>query len=50
MNKPCYRRLTIKQSFDTENTLFEEDNIIDFPIHRTNLSVYDELLEVPNEQ
>jgi len=50
VNPHHYRRLTVKQSFDTENTLFEEDNIIDFPVQRINLSVYDELLEVPHEQ
>jgi len=50
VNPHHYRRLTVKQSFDTENTLFEEDNIIDFPVQRINLSVYDELLEVYHEQ
>lgn len=50
VNPHHYRRLTMKQTFDTENTLFEEDNIIDFPIQRVNLSVYDELLEASHEQ
>ena len=50
VNPHHYRRLTVKQGFDTENILFEEDNIIDFPVQRINLSVYDELLEVPHEQ
>ncbi len=50
VNPHHYRRLTVKQAFDTENTLFEEDNIIDFPVQRVNLSVYDELLEGPHEQ
>ncbi len=45
VNPSHYRRLTVKQSFNTENTLFEGDNIIDFPIKKVNLSVYDELME-----
>lgn len=50
INPHHYRQLTMKQTFDTENTLFEEDNIIDFPIQRVNLSVYDERVEVSHEQ
>jgi transposase len=45
VNPSHYRRLSVKQSFNTENTLFEGDNIIDFPIKKVNLSVYDELVE-----
>jgi len=50
VNPSHYRRLTVKQAFDIENTLFEEDNIIDFPLQRINLAVYDELMEAPHEQ
>ncbi|MCD7948599.1 MAG: transposase [Oscillospiraceae bacterium] len=32
VNPSHYRRLTVKQSFDMENTLLDGDNIIDFPI------------------
>lgn len=49
VNPSHYRRLTVKQTFETENTLFEEDNLIDFPVQRINLSVYDEVLEAPHE-
>ncbi len=45
VNPSHYRRLTVKQTFDTENSLFDEDNIIDFPIQKVNLSVYDALME-----
>jgi transposase len=44
VNAHHYRRLTVKQSFDTENTLLDRDNIIDFPIKPHNLSRYDEVL------
>ena len=37
-----YRRLTVKQSFDIENTLLDGDNIIDFPVRPHDLSRYDE--------
>ena len=50
VNPSHYRRLTVKQTFDIENTLFEEDNIIDFPLQRINLAAYDELMEVSHEQ
>jgi hypothetical protein len=50
VNPTHYRRLTVKQTFDIENTLFEEDNIIDFPMQRIDLAVYDELMEAPYEQ
>lgn len=39
-----YRRLTLKQSFNIENTLLEGDNVIDFPIKAHDLSLYDEAL------
>jgi transposase len=44
VNAHHYRRLTVKQSFDIENTLLDGDNIIDFPINPHNLSQYDEVL------
>jgi transposase len=42
VNTHHYRRLTIKQSFEIENTLLDGDNIIDFPIQPPNLDAYDE--------
>lgn len=44
VNAQHYRRLTLKQSFDTPNTLLEGDNVIDFPVLPRNLSRYDEVL------
>jgi len=40
VNAHHYRRLTVKQSFDIENTLLDGDNIIDFPIQPHDLSRY----------
>ena len=45
VNAQHYRRLTMKQSFDIENTLLEGDNVIDFPIRPPSLNVYDEVTE-----
>ena len=42
VNAHHYRRLTIKQSFDVENTLLDGGNVIDFPIRPPNLGVYEE--------
>ena len=42
VNAHHYRRLTVKQSFDIENTLLDGDNVIDFPIKPHDLSRYDE--------
>lgn len=39
-----YRKLTVKQSFDIENTLLDGSNIIDFPTNPRDLSRYDEVL------
>lgn len=50
VNPSHYRRLTVKQSMDVENTLLDGDNIIDFPIQRPNLSVYDAALEVDSHE
>ena len=44
VNPVHYRKLTVKQSFDIENTLLDGDNVIDFPIKPHNLSRYDEVL------
>jgi transposase len=44
VNPSHYRRLTVKQSFDIENTLLDADNVIDFPIRPHDLSRYDEVL------
>ena len=44
VNAHHYQRLTIKQRVDAQNTLFEDDNIIDFPISPHDLSRYDEAL------
>ena len=46
VNAHHYRRLTLKQSFDIENTLLEGDNVIDFPIRPPTLDIYDDVLEV----
>lgn len=46
VNAQHYRRLTLKQAFDVENTLLDGDNVIDFPILPPSLNVYDEALEV----
>ena len=45
VNAQHYRRLTMKQSFDIENTLLDGDNIIDFPIKPPDLSAYDEVAD-----
>jgi len=42
VNAHHYRRLTIRQSFDIENTLLDGGNVIDFPIRSPNLDVYEE--------
>jgi len=43
VNAHHYRRLTLKQSFEIENTLLDGDNVIDFPIRPHDLSRYDEV-------
>ena len=42
VNPVHYQRLTIKQSFDVENTLLTGDDTIDRPVVAHDLSVYDE--------
>lgn len=44
VNPQHYQKLTVKQSFDTENTLLSGENVIDFPIQPHDLSRYDEVL------
>jgi len=44
VNPAHYRKITVKQTFDTENTLFYEDNIIDFPLKNVDLRKYDEVM------
>jgi len=44
VNAQRYLRLTVKPSFDIENTLLDGDNVIDFPIQPHDLSRYDEVL------
>jgi len=44
VNPSHYRKVTVKQAFDTENTLFYEDNIIDFPLKKVDLRKYDEVM------
>lgn len=42
VNPVHYRKLTIKQSFDIENTLLDGENVVDFPIKAPSLKAYDE--------
>ena len=44
VNAHHYRRLTVKQSFEIENTLLDGGNIIDFPVKPRDLSMYDEVM------
>lgn len=43
VNAGHYRKMTVKQTFDIENTLLERTNLIDFPVKTADLSAYDEL-------
>jgi transposase len=43
VNPVHYQRLTVKQSFDVENTLLTGDETIDRPVRVHDLSVYDEV-------
>jgi transposase len=42
VNTNHYRRLTVKQRTDIENTLMDGNNVIDFPVKPHDLSRYDE--------
>jgi len=44
VNVNHYQKLIVKQGFNSENTLLDGENIIDFPIKPHNLSRYDEVL------
>ena len=44
VNPEHYRKITVKQSFDTENTLLYADNLIDFPMKSHDLRQYDEVI------
>ena len=44
VNAQHYRRLTMKQSFNIENSLLDGGKVIDFPIEAHDLSRYDEVL------
>jgi hypothetical protein len=44
VNAGHYSKLTIKQSFDVENTLLDDGKIIDFPVRPHDLKRYDEVL------
>ena len=44
VNPVHYQSLTVKQSFDTPNTLFDKGGIIDFPMKAADLSRYDEVI------
>lgn len=43
VNPAHYRRLTVKQSFDVENTLLNNRDLPDEPIHRIDLAHYDDV-------
>lgn len=44
VNKEHYKKLLYKQTFDTENTLLYNSNLVDFPSPKHSLSQYDELI------
>jgi len=44
VNASHYSRLTMKQSFEVENTLLDDGKIIDFPVRPHDLKRYDEVL------
>lgn len=44
VNPSHYRRLTVRQTFDIENTLLESGKVIDFPIKAPDLNTYDEVI------
>ena len=43
VNPVHYRRLTLRQTVDTENLLFMNGHLSDYPIQKVDLSRYDEL-------
>lgn len=44
VNPSHYQRLTIRQTFDIENTLLDGGKVIDFPIKAPDLNTYDEVI------
>ena len=44
VNPQHCRRLTLKQTMDSENVLLEQGKVIDFPLKPSDLSRYDEVL------
>ena len=44
VNPNHYRRLTIRQTFDIENTLLDGGKVIDFPIKSPDMATYDEVI------
>jgi transposase len=44
VNTHHYRKLTVRHSFDIENTLIDDDHIIDAPLNTIDLSHYDEVI------
>ena len=44
VNASHYSRLSVKQSFDIENTLLDNGKVIDFPVKPHDLKHYDEVL------
>ena len=42
VNAHHYRKLTVRQGFEVENTLLEDESIIDVPVEQRDLSRYDE--------
>jgi hypothetical protein len=44
VNARHYRKLTVKQSFDVENTLLDEEKVIDFRINSHDLRKYEEVV------
>jgi transposase len=44
VNANHYRKLTVKQSFDVDNTLLSDEDTIDFPIRPHDLRRYDEVV------
>lgn len=41
VNREHYKRMLIKQSFDTENMLLNNPTIVDILINQSDLSAYD---------
>ncbi len=44
VNREHYKRMIVKQSFDTPNTLLNNSDIVDFTLEKPDLSKYDVLI------